>query len=71
MTVCAQYELDGTQIEAMDLTISITMKVSEWHTFMRTVPRDGYENHHMGRVISGALGDVTRASQNKYTYPQE
>jgi hypothetical protein len=69
MGIRAEYQIDEEQVSDMDLTISITMKIREWHNFMRSIPRDGFESHHMGRVICGALGDVTRASKNKYTYP--
>ncbi len=70
MTVRARYQIEQKQVAAMNMTIAITMTVEEWRDFMRAIPGTGYECHHVGALISDALGSVARATDNVFSYPK-
>ena len=64
------YKISDTQINDMDMTIEITMPVSQWRQIMRT-KTEAAHYEPFGRLqtqISQALGDVARATEKSYEY---
>lgn len=71
MSVTASYSISEKLIEEMELSISITMTVLEWRALMRAVPSNDYVPNRVGQLIASALGDVARACEKQYSFPQE
>lgn len=69
----AKYNIDRSQVEKMNMTISLTMTVEEWLKIMRTTPKE-IEPHspfwHLQNMISQAMHDVTAATENNYSVDQ-
>lgn len=70
MSVRAKYKIDDKQIDAMDLTITLTMSVADWRSLMRE------QNHtwpacDVGRAIATALGEITKATERHYFDPRQ
>ena len=65
----AKYSIDPSQINEMDMTISLTMTVKEWLEIMRTKseakPYEPFSK--VQNMISAALGDLTAAVEKKYS----
>lgn len=66
MTVKSAYQIDHRQIDEMDLTISITMKVSEWRVYRKAQPYT-WPSCDVSRTIDGALKDVELASCKRHS----
>lgn len=65
----AAYKIDREQVEAMRLTISMTMSVKEWLAIIRTKSEaQHYEPFcKIQNMISVALGDITSATEKNYS----
>ena len=71
MTIKAAYSIDDGQIDAMEMEITIKMKVGEWRSLNKALPAVGYEPVGLSRAITQALDDLGRATARRYTYPRE
>ena len=56
MSVKTSFSVDESQLNGMNLTISITMKLSEWRAFREKITREGYEAHNVDDAIRDCLG---------------
>lgn len=64
-----EYQIDKEQIADMDLTISVTMSVSQWLSVMRVKHEDEIYQpmYKLQNAISTAIGDLNRAVSATYT----
>jgi hypothetical protein len=69
MTIRAKYKIDDAQIDAMDMSITLTMTVKDWRELMRLIPTT-YPGWDVSRTISDALGDLSRATSRSYVLPR-
>lgn len=64
----ANYKFNDADISRLDLTISITMTVDEWRHVMRIRAENYHYSHErLQTLISGALGDLTIATDKHYS----
>lgn len=70
MTVRAAYKIDDKQIGEMDLTISISMKVSEWRA-MRSTMGTTWPCYDVMHAIDQALSQIGNATDKRFTIPKE
>lgn len=68
MTVRAKYEIDDVQVSQMQMTISITMTVSEWRTIADECGTK-YPGPSFSIAIRDALSNVNKAVSNSFSYP--
>jgi hypothetical protein len=71
MSVRAKYEIDGSALQNMEMTISFTMTVAEWSNLNNALPKTGYEAVNLGSAIRDAMQSVNRASTRIFTYPPQ
>ncbi len=60
-----QFNYKMPDIDHQLFTISITMTVNEWRLLMRN------DNKKVLNMVSQALGDVARLSEQKYELPRD
>lgn len=70
MSVRGRYSIDSKSLSEMEMTITMTMCVSEWQDLMRSLG-SGYAPNRVGQLISMALGDLTRATEKIYSFPDK
>ncbi len=49
-------------ISDLEMTMTITMKVSEWRQIMRSLPHIPWSSIELGRLISSTIGSVENAA---------
>lgn len=70
MTVRAAYTIDDKQINEMDLTIAICMKVSEWRA-LRIAMGTKWPCYDVTQAIDHALTQIGSATDKRFTIPKE
>ena len=58
------------KIEDLDVSLEITMKLSEWREFENKLV-DGWPSWKVGEIIQQAIRDIHRATDRITDYPPE
>jgi len=71
--ITAQYHINSKAIDDMEMTISISMPVRDWHKFKDTLQAESYhsQSYKLSEIIKTALQDLGKATNKSYCIPKK